>query len=162
MEQILFKVLSDRVEDFTLCWKSFEVLHGEYREIREAIDNRIGAEKQYAAERAKVLEELKCSKARTVTMRSMAERELAELKERTYTPTEDEVRALSEKADEIGAAIEDFKKARKALQDAFFVADAELKRTKEATLNTGKYSEQQADNWLRDMKLTVQRLKAQL
>lgn len=162
MEQILFKVLSDRAEDFTLCWKAFSVLRSEWGEIRSAIDNRLEAEKQYIEDRVKTLEALKNSKTRTPTMRAMAEKEIAELREREPKPTEQEVNALADKVREIEAAIEDFKKSRTSLREAFFVADAELKRTKEATLNAGKYSEQQADNWLREMKLTVQSLKAQL
>lgn len=121
-------------KDYNTAKTAFSICHKNTGDILEAVTSRIEADRAQVRERAVTLKAQISDGTRAATVRRMAELELAQIQERTFSATADETKLFENELSAAETAIDDMGTIRREIRTAVDAANAELTKIRTATV----------------------------
>ena len=129
-----FERLSQLRNDYVAAWNAVNAARQTAKDITAAARERLEAEKAQTAARIAELEEVASDLERTATVRRMAEADLLELRERTFSPNTAETAAFMNELATAQQAYEDLRQLKDEVKSALAAAEKELAEIRGAVL----------------------------
>lgn len=137
MDNTIFAEVLTLAEDskilFQAIWEGLDTM----KEITAAAHQRIESEREAAADRIIALEKRSEDLGRPDAVRRLAMRELEQVREQTFTPSEEEREAFAAVLEEVETAQRDAGQVQRELLDVLREAREELNRIKKAAYSIG-------------------------
>lgn len=159
MNQTIFTMLSEQVEEFNACWAAVQETDKAMHEITTAAKSRISANRAYTDDRIAELKKQLADNSRTVTLHNMARRELEKLEAVHDTATPAEIESFDAAVKEADQAITDFQKVSKELGAFLEAATKEIQNCKAETYCSHSKDAQLARNWIESAKKDFEALR---
>ena len=120
--------LNESVETLNLSVNAYKKAVSDSEAVRASYENRVAAQRHYAADREKTLGEIVKDTAKTATVRQMAAAELDDMKSSTYPPTASEEKAYHDAHIAAQEAISEIRKSKEECKIALAAVKKELEK----------------------------------
>lgn len=128
-----FDLLMQLKQDFDTTMMAYNVANREAKDLLDGVKERLGLERRTDEARATEYRKIVADKSRSVTVRRVAEAELAKMENLEYFATAEEVAAFKELTAEQDQAAEDLKTINDNILIAIQAAEKTIKEIREKT-----------------------------